>query len=231
MGNESAVPRQAHAVDAYSRCAVLLATDSSIVCAGSEGLETLWQNTTQHERALGVAFAEVGGTPLVLALLDPNRLLTLEGQLFVLGPGTPAEVLNAFAASRWVSFAALEQDVVSLEMDTDGRMKVESYVLRHSASGSLEILPRTTASWHVFGDEDASVTFEVSGAGETVATEDAWLRFSRVVATPMSLHAVAVAVREQLGVLQVMACAVPRAPLSSAEASSGFARAPSWRAG
>ena len=123
------MPRQAHAVDAYSKCAVLLATDTGIVCAGSEGLETLWENTTVRERAMGVAFAEVDGTPIVLALLDMDTALRIQ-KLYVIERTSKVLVQEALMVGGWVSFAVLAADVVSLEVGADGHMKVATYLLQ-----------------------------------------------------------------------------------------------------
>lgn len=213
-----AVPRQAHAVDAYSRCAVLLATDTSIFCAGSEGLETLWQNKTANDRAMGVAFAEVDANPVVLALLDLNNVVLGYWQLCVIthiGAST-TQVDDALMVSSWVSFAVLVADVVALEIGEDRRMIVETYWLSFSAQ-RLKISTRTTGLWYVFGEK----TFNVG---------DPWLRFSRVVTTPRSSNAVVAAVwntQTELDttVLCLMVCAVPWVPYSSANASSGFSSA------
>lgn len=222
----AAVPQQAHAVDAYSRCAVLLSSEASVLCAGAEGTETLWARNSTGERALGVGFAEQGGTPLVLALLDLQRSFARSGSLYVLGR-PPVEVLEALTAGRWLSFAVLACNVTALEVDEGGRMLVRHYEL---ADAPLRLRPRyPSAQWAVF--PNATFAF----ASGSTSTEHPWLRFSRVVTAPGSLHAVVATVRERVEAadstaLELLACAVPResgaAPYGCARAALGAGDAP-----
>jgi hypothetical protein len=76
--------RQAHAVDAYSRCAVLVSTTKNISCVGSQGIHRWWIVAPDNVQcALGVGFAEVNNLGCVLALLQLKREWP-SGQVFEL---------------------------------------------------------------------------------------------------------------------------------------------------
>jgi hypothetical protein len=169
--------KQAHAVDAYSRCAVLLTTNASIFCAGSEGLEELWKSEYSRE-ARGVGFLETGGDECwVLALLKDSYGTQ---ELFKIDPPNPTLRVHFLPAAQWVSFAVQKRYVVAMELDERLRMSVAVYVFKELRT----IDPLTfNERWDVFGTQMF---------GET--SEPSWLSFSRVVVTPRSAHAVAVTV-------------------------------------
>ncbi|NBX18998.1 MAG: hypothetical protein EBR09_16745, partial [Proteobacteria bacterium] len=241
-------PWQAHAVDAYSKCAVLVATNRSVLCVGTEGMESLWSAAgagagagAAGERALGVGFAELGGAGVALALLQTDAREAFTAGLWALGaPGAAARrVRYDSSAVRWVSFAVLGAQVTALELAAGGRMTLRSYVLEQGAP-ELELLEARGRDWALFGERTFAATLglaDAAGAADAARTnaEEAWLRFSRVATTRRSRAAVAAAVgavRTAVDALEleVLVCAAPRAARSE-DAAAGAARSEDAAAG
>ena len=181
--------QQSHAVDAYSKCAVLMTTNKSIFCAGSEGLEELWDSNVSKQEPRGVGFLDISDNQgYVLALL---KNLDKTQQLYVLGneSRSPLRKVQLLAADAWVSFAVQDSgvdapgwDIVALARDEKQKMTVHSYSLRSADDLWDEDPMQLIGKWPVFDGR--------------MFPESSWMSFSRVVMMRESEYVVAVTVLE-----------------------------------